>query len=223
MNERARDSRRTGILRLRHLQEVTEAKAEEMAEASPRFARLADKTASAPHVVVAFQLFQTPEPLAARLVELATEAGRELGATLEPSAGLGRLYRAIRAVAGDCPVVLVDVAPACCGELYRATAGDEAARLVTGDFLAMDAGRLGLFDTVVMNPPFRLGADVKHVRHALTLLKPGGRLVAIVAAGPKQRAAFQGGGIAAKWIDLPAGSFKSEGTSVNAAIVVLDK
>ena len=32
MNDRARDSRRTGILRLRHLQEVTEAKAEEMAD-----------------------------------------------------------------------------------------------------------------------------------------------------------------------------------------------
>ncbi len=75
MNDRARDSRRTGILRLRHLQEVTEAKAEEMAEAAPRFARLADKAASAPRVVVAFQLFQTPEPLAARLVELATEGG----------------------------------------------------------------------------------------------------------------------------------------------------
>lgn len=212
----ANESRRTGLLRLRHLMETTEARGEELAAAAPRFARLADP-AAAPRVVTADNLFQTPEPLAAELVRLLGRTGR----VLEPSAGLGRLYRAVRAVDPTCPVTLVDVAPDCCGELYRLTEGDPAARLVAGDFLTMDAARLGgPFDAVVMNPPFRNAADVRHVRHARGLLSPGGRLVSVVAAGPRQRAAFER--TAARWIDLPAGSFRSEGTDVAAAVVVFE-
>jgi hypothetical protein len=48
-------------------------------------------------------------------------------------------------------------------------------------------GELGKFDRVVMNPPFDHGADIKHVEHARKFLKPGGRLVAVVANGPRQR------------------------------------
>lgn len=46
-------------------------------------------------------------------------------------------------------------------------------------------------------------------------------MVAVVANGPKQRAAFEP--IATAWIDLPEDTFKAQGTSVRAAIVVLDK
>ena len=46
----ANDSRRTGLLRLRHLREVTEARGEEMEQQAKRFARLADP-ASKPRVV----------------------------------------------------------------------------------------------------------------------------------------------------------------------------
>jgi hypothetical protein len=44
-------------------------------------------------------------------------------------------------------------------------------------------------------------------------------LVSLCAAGPKQRKALEP--IADEWHDLPAGSFKSEGTNVSAAIVVM--
>lgn len=206
-----KDSRLTGLLRLRHLGEVTEAKGEEMAEQRGRFERLADP-GSAPRVVSSYNLFQTPPELAARLAGMFPAFGR----TLEPSAGLGRLYRAVRAVS-DCPITLVDISPDCCGELYRATEGDGAARLVRGDFLTMDADRLGgPFDSIIMNPPFKMGTDVRHIRHALTLLSPGGRLVSLCAAGPKQRAKLAD---ARQWIDLAPGVFASEGTRVNAAIV----
>lgn len=211
-----RESRRTGRLRLRHLQETTEARGEEMAARSPRFQRLAGNDAR-PRVVSSWQLFQTPPALAAQLAGMFDRFGR----TLEPSAGLGRLYRAVRAVSPDCPVTLVDCSPECCGELYRVTEGDDNARLVSGDFLTMGTERLGLLDSIIMNPPFRLGADVRHVEHALTLLAPGGRLAAIVAAGQRRQNAF--GARARVWIDLPAGSFKSEGTDVGAAIVVIDR
>jgi SAM-dependent methyltransferase len=208
------DSRRRGILRLRHLGEVAEAKGEEMAAARGRFARLADP-ASAPRVASAFNLFQTPEPLAAELARLFP--GPRLGRVLEPSAGLGRLYRAARAVDPSAPVVLVDNSPECFRELYHATEGDPAAQLVAADFLTLTPDRLGLFDSVVMNPPFKNAADVKHVEHARRFLAPGGLLVAVVAAGPRQRAAF--GRSARSWRDLPAGSFRSEGTGVAAAVV----
>ncbi len=211
-----RESQKTGRLRLRHLLEVTEAAGEEMDAERGRFERLADPGA-APRVVSAFNLFQSPEPLAERLAALLDRFGR----VLEPSAGLGRLYRAVRTRDASCPVVLVDDSPECCRELYLATERDSAAQLVQADFLTCGVDRLGTFDSIVMNPPFKMGADVKHIRHALTLLKPGGRLVSLCAAGPRQRAALQPE--ASEWIDLPADSFKSEGTRVAAAIVVFDK
>jgi 16S rRNA A1518/A1519 N6-dimethyltransferase RsmA/KsgA/DIM1 with predicted DNA glycosylase/AP lyase activity len=108
-----------------------------------RFARLAGDDSKS-RVVSAFNLFQTPEPLAARVVEMAGELGR----TLEPSAGLGRLYRAVRARSG-CHVTLVEQSAECCAELYRETAGDGACKLVQGDFLSAEG--LGLFDNIVMN------------------------------------------------------------------------
>jgi SAM-dependent methyltransferase len=209
----ARDSQLTGRLRLRHLLEVTEAANEEMIEERPRFVRLA-KNEAAPRVVSAFNLFQTPPALAARVVELLGPIGR----TLEPSAGLGRIYHAIRQVSPKADVTLVEQSPECCAELYRQTEGDAHAELVQGDFLALSADRLGLFDSIAMNPPFKMGTDVKHIRHAMTLLAPGGRLVSLCANGPKQRAALQC--IAQEWIELPADSFKSEGTRVDAAIFV---
>lgn len=37
------------------------------------------------------------------------------------------------------------------------------------------------FDRIVMNPPFELERDIAHVRHATSLLMPGGRVVAILS------------------------------------------
>jgi hypothetical protein len=72
-----------------------------------------------------------------------------------------------------------------------------------------------------MNPPFKMGRDIKHILHARTLLAPSGRLVAICANGPRQRAKLMP--IADEWHDLPEGTFKGEGTKVNAAICVFNE
>ena len=93
--------------------------------------------------------------------------------------------------------------------------------MVQADFLACDSDRLGTFDRIVMNPPFKLGTDAKHVDHALKLLRPGGRLVSLCVAGPRQRAFAER--VGATWHDLPPGSFASEGTRVAAAIIVIEK
>jgi precorrin-6B methylase 2 len=87
------------------------------------------------------------------------------------------------------------------------------------DFLACN-GDLGTFDRIVMNPPFERGDDIRHIEHALTMLRPGGRLVALCANGPRQREAFQAR--ADYWEDLPAGSFKQQGTGVNVALCVFN-
>lgn len=205
-----RDSQQTGRLRLRHLLEVTEAVGEEMEIERERFARLAERETRA---VSAFNLFQTPPELAARLAGMLPLTGR----ILEPSAGLGRLYRAVRAVS-DCHVTLVEVSPQCAAELYRETAHDDAARLIQADFLECDADRLGgTFDGIIMNPPFQRGMDIRHIEHARRMLAPGGTLVALCADGPRQRRHFDG----CDYTPLPPRSFASEGTSVAAAIVTL--
>ncbi|MEQ6475132.1 PLxRFG domain-containing protein [Comamonas sp. wu1-DMT] len=90
------------------------------------------------------------------------------------------------------------------------------------------------YDRIIMNPPFSKGRDIQHVRHAYELLRPGGRLVAIMGEG-----AFFHGNKAAEdfrtWLDdlgatserLPDGSFMDPSlpvnTGVSARMVVIDK
>jgi 16S rRNA G1207 methylase RsmC len=73
----------------------------------------------------------------------------------------------------------------------------------------------------VMNPPFQNGADVLHVRHALNKLKAGGKLVAIVAGGPKQKACLEP--LADFWEELPDGTFSEQGTQVRTVLLVIEK
>lgn len=100
------------------------------------------------------------------------------------------------------------------------------AHVYNQDFLALSPETTGLYDIVVMNPPFDRERDIDHVMHAWKFLKPGGQLVAIMSAGTefretKKAIAFrtlmekQG----ARWEDLPAGSFSEVGTHVNTVIL----
>jgi hypothetical protein len=205
-----------GLDRLWALKSDTKQRGQEMEEHRPTFARLADPSA-APRAVSSFNLFQTPENVARSMVEWATLQGRNLGRTLEPSAGLGRLYTAARAHDNAAPVVLVEQSPEVFAELCRIVDSDREAQTVCGDFLTVDG--LGTFDTILMNPPFQRGLDVKHILHAVELLRVGGRLVALCASGPKQKRELQP--LASKWIDLEPDTFKSEGTRVNASLLVI--
>lgn len=90
------------------------------------------------------------------------------------------------------------------------------------------------YDRIVMNPPFSSGRDIEHVQHAYSLLRPGGRIVAIMGEGAffqsnKRAEAFR------EWLEqrgatserLPDGSFMDPSlpvnTSVAARMVVIDK
>ncbi|MBP6421655.1 MAG: hypothetical protein KA271_02065 [Propionivibrio sp.] len=86
-----------------------------------------------------------------------------------------------------------------------------------------DVEVLSMFDAVLMNPPIAQGADIAHIKHALTMLKPGGRLVAFCVNGPRQNASLRpmietrGG----EWEDLPADVFKEEGSGVRMALTTM--
>lgn len=180
-----------------------------MAVESHRF--IAMQNAGPARSVSADNLFQTPEWLADELV---TRAGNLTGKrVLEPSAGLGRIYRAIR-IRYECQMVLVEIAPDCARELYHEKRGDLMSRLVQADFLYLDVKDIGTFDAIVMNPPFRRGASIRHIEHAKRFLNPGGVLVGLCYAGRREQAAFGSG-----WELIEPGSFRDEGTQADAAIV----
>jgi protein-L-isoaspartate O-methyltransferase len=167
-------------------------------------------------VVAAPQLFPTPPALAERMVE---EADILPGhSVLEPSAGTGAILAALPNVRPFGSVTAVEINAALAASLEQVA--DET---ICGDFLEQN-GNLGTFDRILMNPPFQNGADIKHIQHAMKMLKPGGRLVAICANGPRQQSTLKplaenSGG----WYeDLPAGTFASQGTNVNTVLLLIE-
>lgn len=164
-------------------------------------------------VVVAPQLFPTPPDIAKRMIEMAgIEKGNRI---LEPSAGTGNLIDAIPDDSGA-GIWCVEINQALARQLENRVFGIE---VKCANFLDVSVIDTGSFDRVVMNPPFENGSDVKHVEHALTFLHPGGRLVAIVAGGPRQEKAFKHR--ASEWEELPSGTFA--GTEVRAVLMAIDK
>lgn len=160
-----------------------------------------------------FQLFPTPPDLAERMVRI---AGIELThRTLEPSAGTGNILSAILATPGRL-IVAIEIQP----KLAKLIAQHRIPIVICKDFLDCN-GSLGSFDRIIMNPPFVNGADIKHIEHALTMLKPGGRLVAICANGSRQNEKLKP--LADTWEELPAGTFKEQGTGVNTVLLTINK
>lgn len=185
-----------------------------MDEMRPRFDRMANRheNGTAPRAVTAYQLFQTPVAVAERLAALLDlKPGARV---LEPSAGLGRL---VEAVAPFTPseVVAVELTPQCAGELYAQNRA--GVTIKQRDFLTCTPADLGMFDAVIMNPPFHMRADIRHIRHAMSFLRPGGTLAAICLAGPHRTEALRP--LASEWIELDAGTFAQEGTKVAAVMM----
>lgn len=177
--------------------------------------------------------FPTPPAVAEKVFErghVPTYAGHGQCLTiLEPSAGTGSL--AVPAIRGGHKVTCVELHPGRAAELRG-----YICRVVQADFLEVSTDALGLFDRVIMNPPFDRGLDVDHVRHAFDFLRPGGVLCAIMSASTEFRSdartvAFREWAARLKhdrhsdaiFRDLPAGSFAEVGTYVNTVTLTLRK
>lgn len=168
------------------------------------------------HVKNETQAFYSPPEVVATLMVYADI--KEGDRCLEPSSGVGSIAEAMKERGGE--VV--------CVELDPVSAGRTAYQHLTlnQDFLQTKPEEHDPFDVVAMNPPFTKGQDVEHVTHALTFLKPGGRLVAVMAKSftfhsGKKYVAFRElleshGSIVAQ---LNNGEFKSSGTSIDTVII----
>lgn len=166
-------------------------------------------------VVSAPQLFPTPLEIAERMVDF-LDIGPGM-TVLEPSAGTGNLLQAIMNDDRASAVVAVEINQSLADRLKMEY---PLAHVHCLDFLEYERGNYPV-DRIIMNPPFEKGVDIRHIRHAFEMLKPGGRLVALCANGPRQREEFMD--MAEHWEDLPAGSFAQQGTGVNVAMMVLVK
>jgi hypothetical protein len=159
--------------------------------------------------------------------------GRKTVRILEPSAGEGAIamgaVEAMREGGVQPEFTCVELNPE--RAAWLRTAGFVPANgheTVQEDFLACTPERLGLFEYVLMNPPFDLQRDIDHVVHATRFLAPGGRLVAIMSAGVEFRenrkaVAFRAlvERMEGEIYDLPLGSFEESGTMVSTCIVVM--
>jgi phospholipid N-methyltransferase len=184
------------------------------------FDRMKETLRDGVKVVSAPQLFPTPPEIVEKMIALAEICpGLSI---LEPSAGTGNIVKALLRTESTLHLHGIEINKELCSILEGFL---ERSYVCQDDFLTLSAPMCPDtekgFDRVIMNPPFENGVDIKHIKHALTFLKPGGLLVALCAAGPRQKEALEP--LAEYWEPLPEGSFKSQGTNVNAVLLLIRK
>jgi GGDEF domain-containing protein/phospholipid N-methyltransferase len=163
--------------------------------------------------------FPTPKPVVEKMLN---EADIQPGdKVLEPSAGKGNIADLIREREPEAHLSTIEQQ-----SKLRQILELKGHELAGSDFLEHD----GKYDKIVMNPPFENGQDIEHVQRAFGMLKPGGKLVAIMSESPFFRSDRKGQAFR-DWLEehngtsekLEPGAFKESGTGVNARMVVIEK
>lgn len=152
----------------------------------------------------AHQFYPTPKELAERAVDLA-DIG-DAHNCLEPSAGTGGLATLLPAERTTCVEV---------SALHAKVLQAMGLSVHHTDFIAWADTTPERFDRVVMNPPFDQGRWLLHVERAAGLLRPGGRLVAILPSGAKSRDPLPG--FRKEW----HGPFDNQFPGASVSVVVL--
>lgn len=161
------------------------------------------------------QAFFTPSHLCEWLIEVADLWPGAL--VLEPSAGDGRIASLVNAKKAKCECYEIN-------EDLHTAIEDNGGKVIGTDFLAVKP--VEKYDAVVMNPPFNGKTWQKHVAHALKFLKPGRRLVSIVAWDPEAfaRATFELPNAGNVYVEeIPPAEFKEYGTDVKTLLVTINK
>lgn len=157
---------------------------------------------------VSHQFYPTPDRVARAAVEMA-QIGPD-HRCLEPSAGQGGL-------ADFMPkdhLVCIEVSKLHCNILQA-----KGYEVIEADFLAWSS----LYnatdnDRIVMNPPYSEGRWMAHLQAATSILKPGGRLVAVLPASARGKTLIDG--YTHEWSEVFSNEFA--GTSVSVAIVAME-
>jgi predicted RNA methylase len=167
--------------------------------------------------------FPTPVLLAKQIVALADI--RPTDRVLEPSAGRGRIADEILAACPDVDLWLCEILE---GNVEALVGKGYWTSRIFRDFMQFQTSEG--FDRIVMNPPFAKHADIDHVTRAYDMLRPPGRLVAIMAAsfqygGDKKSKAFRALVNNAQGIvfDNAELAFRESGTDVRTVTVILEK
>lgn len=116
--------------------------------------------------------FPTPPAVIAVMLEQAGDLRGKL--ILEPSAGKGDLVKA--ALDAGAKVRAFEIVPKLAAYCQAHVGPVKNADFLEQTCIVIDT------DVVLMNPPFERDAAPKHVLHALTWLKEGGRLIAVMPA-----------------------------------------
>ena len=168
---------------------------------------------------IAMDQWSTPAEVGA-LVALAAQI-RQDDKVLEPSAGTGLL--AIFAEIMGADLSLNELAETRHGVLAKLFPAAKLTR-IKGQHVNDRVAGAGSFDIVIMNPPFTEIAD--HLDSAFKALAPNGRLCSVVPVGylnsPGARR-LAGAGAFQAAVVLPKSAFYKHGTTVETAIIVVDK
>ncbi|MBD5667345.1 DUF4942 domain-containing protein [Citrobacter freundii] len=96
---------------------------------------------------------------------------------LEPNIGLGALLKGLPEGVDVTGFDIHPAAVAITGLRWNVT---------LNDFLLVKPENTGLFERILMNPPFSDSRWIAHFQHAMRFLKPGGRLIAILPGSAKE-------------------------------------
>lgn len=174
-----------------------------------------------------FDFFQTPEDLALRMAEMLNAKPHHL--ILEPSAGGGRLCRAVTDFNPEIKnkqVYCFEVQEKLNDDLERS-----GFRTLGYDFVEGSRNFPGHFDRCIGNPPFSNAQDLTHFRLMYDCLKSGGRMVCITGTSWQWRTQKKFVEFKTWFNELPdttveelsAGTFKDSGTNVPALLITVDK
>lgn len=157
---------------------------------------------------VSHQFYPTPEHIAAEAVSLAAAGSVKGHRWLEPSAGAGNLVALFpEGMLVDCIEV---------SALHAAILRARGHEPIVADFLKVP-NTMRQYDRVVMNPPYSEGRWRAHVEHAASMVKPGGRLVAILPESARGKRLLPG--FTESWGEI----HKFPGTSISVSILTAVK
>lgn len=119
--------------------------------------------------------FVTPPDVADRMAEYANLYPECV--VFEPHSGTGNLVRAIQAAEPEACIMANELNSTLYTHLCSTFEQSEYLNISQGDCMRYTAAR---FDRIVMNPPYSKRQALKHLQHAMTLLNPGGVIIALV-------------------------------------------